>query len=606
MEGAGLRIDFEAAAVPHEALGDTNLLMSVRATVTRETGSDDAAFEVRVRARPPGPHAVPWDASPETTYAEAWHQRGALRNGLLVAAMDRSASIPFGSPSRARPGRASGPGPGSLATICRGSLDRGESRAWHFLIPAYPVAVEANVLRRIEHDDVVSRARTVWRGWLSEGAVLTTPDTLVNAAWRAALVTLIQCQERYGDDWVSIGNPFQYRDVWIRDGARVVRAFAVAGLTGRARANAWALRHFQLPLGALISQRGQLDGTGQALWAFEQAASLPPDDETAKRFLPIAERGFRWIETQREVTRQFGMRWGDLLPFGDPRDAELVRAQLTGNDAWAIAGCRAVVTLARHAGNDALAREAFAAYQDYRTTFARALQRTQREDVPPSWQEVGRDWGNASAGYPTAALPANHARLVLTARRMWAQSPTAALVSYGHRDSVHTYLGADLAQWALLDERPAMARRYVSDLLAHSSSTLGQAEIFDRAGGRFGNNLPPHTTAAATLVDLLRNMVVSDAGDTLDLALGGDLDWWSGTEFKRAPTRFGVVDVALSRQEDVLEATWSTAAAAVRIRVPDGAVASQSLIPGIQVHDARWIVCPPGMTRAAFRIRVIE
>lgn len=606
MTGPEHRIDFEAAAAPFDALGDTSLAVSIRATVTRTaTGTGEFSFEARVRGAPDGPFVRPWDADLASSVETGWQDHGAWRNGRLVALVDEAAKLPPGAPAKSRPTRGLRDSALVLRAICRANLARGESRAWHFVMPAYPSDLPVRDLRGgARHDDVVARARTAWRGWIGEAVAFETPDTLVNAAWRAALVTLIQCQEKFGDDWASIGNPFQYRDVWIRDGARVVRALAVAGLTERARANAWTFRRFQFPSGAFVSQRGQLDGTGQTLWAFDQAASLPPDPDVARRYLPIAERALDWIDMQRRSTRRLDMRYSDLLPYGDPRDAELVRAQLTGNDAWAIAGCNAVVALARRAGDDDLARKAWAQAESYQETFNAALRRTFRDDVPPSWQGVGRDWGNLAAGYPTFVVPYNDIRMLFLARRVWARVPGLALVHYGPADSLHTYLGADLAQWALLAGRANVARGYVSDVLEFSSSTLGQAEIVHRGSGGFGLNLPPHTTAAAALIDLLRNMVVSDSRDTLDLALGGDLTWWNGTRLPRAPTRFGIVDVALERPAaDEIAASWGTSAAPVRIRIPDGAVGIASLTPGATLVGGRWLYAPPGVTRAAIRIQ---
>ena len=599
-------IAFEAAAAPLDMLGDTSLVLSVRATVTRTAaGTGGFAFEAHVRRTPDGPHWIPWDAAVARAHDHGWQKHGAYFDGLLVAALDGAASVASGSPSRAQPRRAHADSAAALRAVCRATLARGQSREWQFVMPAYPLDVDAGELRNAaDHDDVVTRARRAWRGWIGDAVALATPDTLVNAAWRAALVTLIQCQEKLGDDWVSIGSPFQYRDVWIRDGARVVRALAVAGLGERARANAWAFRRFQLPPGAFVSQRGQLDGTGQALWSFEQAASLPPDPGTARRFLPMAREALDWIGRQRRGTRLLDLRYDGLLPYGDPRDAELVRAQLAGNDAWAIAGCRAVVTLARRAGDDELARRAYAQYEDYLGDFGDALGLAYRDDVPPSWQGVGRDWGNLAAGYPTFVVPYDEARMLFLARRVWAPARGLTLVNYGPADSIHSYLGADLAQWALLDGRASIARGYVEDLLEHSSSTLGQAEIFHRGSGGFGLNLPPHTTAAAALIDLLRNMIVNDARDTLDLALGGNLSWWNGTRFERAPTRFGSVDVSLERPaEDELAVQWGASAAPVRIRIPDGAVALATLTPGTRLDGGRWLHAPAGMTRAAVRIR---
>src|SRR5204863_9837131 len=102
------------------------------------------------------------------------------------------------------------------------------------------------------------------------GTSFALPDSELVNALNAARLLLLACRERRGDVWVPIGNPFQYRDVWLRDGARVAYALAISGFGPVARSMVAGLARFQWPNGAFLSQRGQLDGTGQALWAFEQ------------------------------------------------------------------------------------------------------------------------------------------------------------------------------------------------------------------------------------------------------------------------------------------------------------------------------------------------
>jgi hypothetical protein len=605
MVSARESIHFEAAAVSRAALGDSNLMLSVLATCIRtDPSSGDCALEVRVRARPEGPVAIPWDAEDTDVYQEWWRDRFAMRNGRLVAGIDPTITIARDAP---RPGRAAethGAGPGALFAIARAHLGRGERRSWHFWMPVYPSAAPGAALERIaDHGRVVSDARRTWRAWLAKGASLTTPDSLLEGAWRAALVTLLVSHERDGDTWVPLGNPFQYRDVWLRDAARTVRALAVAGYADIARSDALTLTRFQLPNGVLLSQQGQLDGTGQGVWALAQAASLPPAPEWATQTVPVARRALAWYDLQRALTQQLQIRYAGLLSYTDPRDNELTRAQLVGNDAWGIAGCRAAGALARLAGNDSLARAADAAAVDYHAAFRTALARSGSPDVPPSWQGVGRDWGNLAAGYPTQALELGDARLAGLARRVWSRSGGPGLIHYGSLDTLHSYVGADLAQWALLSGRADEARAYLADLLAHSSSTLGQAELFSRTSGGFGTNLPPHATAAASLVDLMRNMVVCDARDTLELALGGDARTWSGTRFEHAPTRFGVIDVALERPaNDMRRARWSAVAVPTRVRVPDGERVVEVLTPGARAVGESWVVCASQTREVEFRV----
>jgi len=318
--------------------------------------------------------------------------------------------------------------------------------------------------------------------------------------------------------------------------------------------------------------------------------------------LPCAERAYRWIRRQRGYSISMRLPWAGLLPYADPRDGELVRAQLVGNDAWAIAGCRAVTELARMASNDTLARAADTTYGSYRASFAAALVRTRSADVPPSWQGVGRDWGNAATGYPTRVLEPSDPRLAKLAARMRASAAGTGLVTCGSSDSLHTYLGADLAQWSLLAGRPVEARAWLAGVLAHSSSTLGQAEALSRDGG-FGSNLPPHSTAAAALVDLLRNMIVCEADSSLEIGLGAPLEWWRGTALARAPTRFGLTTVRLERPaRDLLRLRLEPLPVAVRVRVPDGARAVAAVSEGARVVDGRGVEAPRSAREISFRV----
>ena len=200
-------------------------------------------------------------------------------------------------------------------------------------------------------------------------------------------------------------------------------------------------------------------------------------------------------------------------------------------------------------------------------------------------------------------LPPDDPRLARLAERVWGFAGEPGLAAYGSPDSLHAYLGAELAEWALLAGRPAESRAALDQMLAHATSTLGLAELFARGDGDFGANLPPHATAAARLVQLVRDGLVADARDTLELALMGSPAWWRSAHAERAPTRFGIVSLTLARPaEDRIEATWSAVKVPARVRVPDGLVAVEALTPGATIVGGRWIECGPGATRAAARV----
>ena len=584
-----VRWDFEAVALPGPAPRDSGLVASVlvRATNTG-AGERTASLAVRLGA-PTSPAFVAFDA-PEPP-------RARLRWGVR-AADDTVHGWLSGDAGTAAPG---------AEVVREWTLAPGESRSLRLALPSYPATARAlERWARAPHERRAAEARRFWEREVARGARFRLGDPEVEDALRAARVTLLALRERRGDAWVPIGNPFQYRDVWLRDGARAIRALAVLGHTAEARGCCAGFEGLQWPQGAFLSQRGQLDGTGQALWAFEQALLRPSPDDSVGRFAAAAERAWRWIEWQRDLGRRAGWEFGPLLPYGDPRDAELVRAQLVGNDAWALAGYRAAARLLAAAGRTAEAETVEESRSRYLADFLRALEGAPARggagsrDVPPSWQGVGRDWGNLAVVQPCGALPADDARAAALARRIWAAAGGAGLASYGAADTLQYYVGADLGTWALLAGERAAADSVLEAMLHWRTGSGGGAELFSRSSRDFGANLPPHATSAAALAGLVRDALLFDEGDTLRLTLGARARWWAGARVERAPTRWGLVDLAFRRQGDAAEWRWSPVPVWTELTLPPGTrLAGDPPAPLARGRTEAVVLAPPGTREAS-------
>ncbi|TMQ73275.1 MAG: hypothetical protein E6K80_00570 [Candidatus Eisenbacteria bacterium] len=473
------------------------------------------------------------------------------------------------------------------------------------LLPTYPTP--ASMLRRLastSHARRAADARVYWSHALDEGARFELGDPEVEDALAAARVLLLSCRERRGSDWLPIGGPFHYRDVWLRDGARLIAALSVAGHTKEARAMTAGFMRFQWPQGAFMSQRGQPDGTGEALWTFEQALLRPSPSESLARYVDAADKAWRWYEWQRDFGRKSGWPFGVMLPYADPRDGELTVAQMVGTDAWALAAYRATARLLRAAHRDSEAAAVERSRARYVADFESALEHTKSRDVPPSWQGVGRDWGNLAVGWPCAALPADHPRLLALARRAWSEAGQVGLVTYGHRDSLHGYVGADLGTWALLAGHRAEADSVLEALLHWRNASGAAAEMFSRARD-FGRNLPPHPTSAAALIALTRNALLFDDGDTLALTLGARERWWRGATIRRAPTRFGLVDLRFRREGDAATWSWTPVAVWTSLTLPPGTIlASPPPAPLVRRSDT-VVLAPPRTGEARVAVRAL-
>ncbi|MBI1797506.1 MAG: hypothetical protein HY076_03260 [Candidatus Eisenbacteria bacterium] len=571
-----VRWNFEAAALPAPDHGDSSLVVSLVLEAVN-TGSEPLQATIAARLAPPDtlPPFVAVD-DPRPTGELHWGLRG--EHGIVHAMAD-PADV------------------GSFEGLAW-TLPPGAAKRVRFVLPAHATGMEPLAAwARTSHARRVDEARVYWNDAVARGTRFDLGDAEVERALDAARVVLLASRERRGLAWVPIGAPLHYRDVWLRDGARVIAALAVAGHSREARDLAGGLRLFAWPDGAFMSQRGQLDGTGEALWAFEQAL-LRPAAATfeLQGYADLAMRAFRWYEWQRDLGHQAGWTWSAMMPFADPRDNELVRAQLIGSDAWAIAGYRSAARLLRAAGRVAEADTIEAARTRYLAEFADALNRSHAPDIPASWQGIGRDWGNLTVGWPAMALPPSDTRCAALAARVWRRAGGAGLATYA--DSLHYYAGADLGEWALLAGRRAEADSVMDAMLRWRSASGGAAEIFSRDGG-YGRNLPPHATSAAALVLLVRNALIFDDADRLLLTLGARDRWWRGARVRGAPTRWGTIDLAFRRDGDAAEWTWTGVPVRTALTLPAGTrwrdPLPAPLAPG---PTPTIVIAPPGTTHA--------
>jgi hypothetical protein len=596
--------EFEAVAVPERAPRDTVLVVSLLVRA-RNTGDAPHRAELSVTLAPPDPNPVfvAWDARDMPSIDLSAHvsprvalrwASGTARDTALAWCGEAVAGATFKAATTLAPGAV---------------FER------RLLLPTYPTADHLLARHaRFSHARRVSEALQAANAALAGGTSFALPDSEVVNAMNAARLLLLACRERRGNAWVPIGNPFQYRDVWLRDGARVAHALAITGYGPIARAMMAGFLGFQWPNGAFLSQRGQLDGTGQALWAFEQVMLRGARPEELDPYIEAGQRAWRWIEWQRTAGRTSGIRedgdgrvlrlpFGTMLPFADPRDAELVRAQLTGNDAWAIAGERALERMLRARGRTASADSVARDRVRYTDDFNAALARTGLDYVPPSWQGIGRDWGNLAIGWPCKVLAPGDRRLAATARRAWDQAGGLGLAVYGNRDSLHGYLGADLATWALLAGWRAPADSVLDAMLYWRTASGTAGELFTRSGD-FGRNLPPHPTSAAGLIALVRNSLLYDDLDTLRLTLGARSTWWSGSRVNAAPTWWGPIDLEFHLAAGQATWRWTPVPVWTSLTLPPGTrLATPPSAPLVMKGDR--VFAPPGTREASVQVSAV-
>lgn len=394
----------------------------------------------------------------------------------------------------------------------------------------------------------LAELKRMWRTREAHMTNIEVPERKVVATYEASIAEMLLSRYRTSAGWMQTPNRLQYDSFWIRDASIESEALDLAGLHATAAQDLAFLGSFQQPSGLFISQAGQYDGLGEALWAIGRHAQLTGSVDYAAAQLPAITSAIGWLQ-RTSSEDPLG-----LLPAAAPHDDERVSGHLTGDDLWAAAGLRAAIADAKLAGRADLA----SAWQSLDERFTSSLRAAisaavaRAGHIPPALDSTrGQDWGNYSASYPVEVLGARSRPVQATLT--WARSHMAeGLPTYLNGRMLHDYLGFRIFQTELAagETRKAVAGLYSE--LAHTTSTDEGWETDVRPfGSRVpSSNLAPHGTFAAEYVALLRDMLISESPDGSVALLAGASPAWLAEgmtiSVRNAPVDGG--DISFSEQ----------------------------------------------------------
>jgi hypothetical protein len=355
-------------------------------------------------------------------------------------------------------------------------------------------------------------------------------------------------------------NQQRYHAFWLRDAALMNHALDVAGLHRQAGQNLPFFLTWQDDAGNFISRPGQLDGFGEALWAFGDHVERTGDTSFARRAYPAVQRAMAWFEATRA---------GDplhLLPVATPGDNEVTTGHLPGNDFWAFAGVERAVRLARRLGHGNDASRWNADLTDYGRTLqaqVRASAARLGGFIPPSLEgNGGQDWGNYWAAYPAQPFSATDplvTRTLAHARSAFREG----IASYGEPKMLHGYLGFRVFETQLLrNEQAAVVDGFYSEL-AHTTSTGASFEtsILPFSDRTIDLATVPHGWWAAEYVTLLRNMLLREEANGVVLMSAISPSWLKPGQVVavgEGPTTFGTVGFTLTPNANGATLSWHT------------------------------------------------
>jgi hypothetical protein len=423
--------------------------------------------------------------------------------------------------------------------------------------------------------------RPSWQSALEPFTKLRIADPRLQRLYDLAVANLILLSP----DEVYPG-PYTYKRFWFRDAAFILNVLLTLGGVDRTRR---ALKQFtprQRRDGYYLSQEGEWDSNGEAIWTFHRFVLLTGEALPAE-WLKSVKKGARWIMRKR-LPRDTGRPEAGLLPAGFSAEHLGPNDFYYWDDFWGVAGLHAAADLLRESepefarSCDEVGREFLATIEK---SFPHGPQRRFPGAIPasPKRRMDSGAVGNLVADYPLQLFAPGDERIRKTADYLRDHSShRGGFFQNMIHSGINAYLTLHLAQVRLRAGEPQVAWSLI-DTVAELASPTGQwpEAIHPKTlGGCMGDG--EHMWAACELAMMVRNCFVREETEApgnpgrLVIASGVRPEWCTGGAATLGPTLtpFGPVGVSVRREGTkatvVIDGDWRGAVRpALDVRLPD-------------------------------------
>ena len=425
-----------------------------------------------------------------------------------------------------------------------------EKQILEFKMPYEPLPKDTSLvaqLRAAKFDDYLNKTVGFWENMFSRGIEISLPEEKVTNSFKANLIYDLIARNKVDSLYVQTVNDFHYHAFWLRDASYIIRMYDLSGYHYIARQCLDFFPLWQQVDGNYLSQGGQFDGWGQAMWAYGQHYRITHDKEFAEQVFPSIKKAVEWLHQARQDDALH------IMPSTAPGDNEDITGHVTGHNFWALAGLKNVIALAQGIGKTDDAQIFRREYEDYRTTLVNLLHNvTSRTGgyMPPGLDSLGgQDWGNMLSVYPEIILDPRDSMVTATLKTTRAKYEEG-IMTYGDGRWLHHYLTMKNTETEVVRGDQQMAIEELYALLLHTSATHAGFEfcIIPWSTRDFEMNLSPHGWFAAKFRALLRNMMVREQEKQLHIFSCLSPEWvkdGATITIRRAPTNFGEVNMEL-------------------------------------------------------------
>ena len=415
---------------------------------------------------------------------------------------------------------------------------------------------------------------TDWADHLNGHCAMKIPNRHFQFLYDIALRTLILHSP--GDVYPG---PFTYKRFWFRDSAFILYAMIVSGLLKNVEKIINRFPERQKANGYFLSQDGEWDSNGEAIWIMERFLTMTKQD-IRPQWVKSVMHGAKWIQKKRVFPKEQAPHTG-LMPAGFSAEHLGPNDYYYWDDFWSAAGLRSAGLLLK--GQDpVLAQEFKMESMSLLKCIDESLKLTQLRlytlAVPasPYRRMDGGAIGSLMASYPLQLWDPKDPRMKATTdfilNKCFLDGAFYHEISHS---GINVYLSLHTAQVLLRagDPRFLDIVKTVADL-ATPTGQWPEAIHPQTKGGCMGDG--QHVWAAAEWVLMMRNMFIleEENTNTIILCAGIPDEWLKSKEtmhFGTTQTVFGRIAVTIKPAEKIKvswETAWHGAAPNVEVHLP--------------------------------------
>lgn len=403
-------------------------------------------------------------------------------------------------------------------------------------------------MRKYKYETVLQTELDKWQKAMKQGLSLELPDKNLENAFSANKAFLLMF---YDGETITPG-PSTYHAFWFRDATYLINGLDKLGFHKEAERILLTYPHRQRQSGFFLSQRGEWDSNGQAIWTLMEHYRLTRNKSFLQKVYKSIERGARWIAYKRKTNLYTAAGYRGLMPPGLSAEHFGLDDYYYWDDFWSLAGLRDAAHAAQAVCKEP--KNFLRSYKQLETSMEESFRYVESRlakpimPISPSRRMDSAAVGCLSAYYPCRLYESDNIRLINTVDYLHDK----CFINGGffhdvNHSGYNPYLTMHIAQ-CHIGQRSQQAADILNWLMSVVMPTFTWPEaIHPRTlGGTIGDG--HHGWAAADFILLIRNMLFMEEGHRLVITPVMPLSWLKKKDkivVKQAPTYFGELNYTI-------------------------------------------------------------